>query len=228
MLGHPDVNPNRIGRNGTYPTWVTAVAFSPDGKRVLTASRQYLSPMEWTPSRVALWDRASGKQVAHWEPARAGENRGRALPLDGTALPAAAIAFSPRGDRIVATGDFGQVWILDAQSLAAARQWTAHDSTVFAVAVDRDGRRLATAGQDQTIRIWDLGTGARLAVLPGHSGAVYDLAFSPDGRRLASAAADGTVKIWNWAAFLPQAEPASLKQSESGLPSLLPRVVKGD
>ena len=59
---------------------ITAVAFSPDGRRLLSSSRD---------SALKLWDAASGKLIRSWE---------------GHRLAATAVAFSPDGTLLPSAG----------------------------------------------------------------------------------------------------------------------------
>ncbi len=59
---------------------ITAVAFSPDGRRLLSSSRD---------SALKLWDAASGKLILSWE---------------GHRLAATAVAFSPDGTLLPSAG----------------------------------------------------------------------------------------------------------------------------
>ena len=152
---------------------VTAVAFSPDGRRLASAGGD---------GTVRLWDPATGAELA---------------ALTGHDGPVAAVAFSPDGRRLASAGEDGTVRLWDPATGAELAALTGHDGPVAAVAFSPDGRRLASAGGDGTVRLWDPATGAELAALTGHDGPVAAVAFSPDGRRLASASGDGTVRLWD-------------------------------
>ncbi|MEV3986229.1 AAA family ATPase [Nonomuraea sp. NPDC049758] len=155
---------------------VSSVAFSPDGKRLASASAD---------ATVRIWDTATGRQIG--------------TPLTGHRGEVYTVAFSPDGKRLASASGDKTVRVWDA---ASGRQIGApligHTSKVFSVAFSPDGTRLASASADATVRIWDAATGRQIGTpLTGHTGEVYTVAFSPDGTRLASAGGDKTVRIWD-------------------------------
>ena len=154
-------------RNG-----LTGVAFSPDGKRVVTTSRD---------ETARIWDTASGAQlqtlrsdVEMWSP-----------------------AFSPDGERVVTANDDLTARIWDAESGAELAILRGHKNIVRSAAFSRDGKRIVTASDDGTARIWDAETGSELNTLRGKGAQFWSAAFSPDGRRVATAGFVGTVRIWD-------------------------------
>jgi len=152
---------------------VTGVAFSPDGRRIASASYD---------GTVKVWDAGTGQEK---------------LTLKGHTDPVTGVAFSPDGRRIAsASGDYTvKVW--DAGTGQETLTLKGHTGPVTGVAFSPDGRRIASASHDETVKVWDAGTGQETLTLKGHTGRVEGVAFSPDGRRIASASYDQTVKIWD-------------------------------
>jgi WD40 repeat protein len=151
---------------------VDHAAFSPDGARVVTASRDQTS---------RLWDAGTGKVLA-------------VLRHAGMVRHA---AFSPDG-ALVATASHDQtaaIW--DARTGELRFRLRGHTGEVWRVAFSPDAKELVSASRDRSARVWSVTTGELRGMLSGHTGRVWRLAFSPDGARLATASHDGTVRLWD-------------------------------
>jgi WD40 repeat protein/serine/threonine protein kinase/tetratricopeptide (TPR) repeat protein len=154
---------------------VHAVAFSPAGRRLASASED---------KNVKIWDLAIGKEIR---------------TLTGHSRMVTCVAWSADG-RFLASGSGvwdegrpGEVKVWDAITGREFRNLTGPTAAVAGVAFSPDGRRLAAAIWDSTVRLWDLATDQEVFVLRGQQ--VRCIAFSPDGQRLASGCHNGTVVV---------------------------------
>jgi eukaryotic-like serine/threonine-protein kinase len=209
---------------------VTALAISPDGRRLVTAARG---------RGARVCDTADGRNAVVFDRLE-GDVWAVAISLDGRRVVSGGsdgvarlwdaasgrevfalresngaiwgVAFSPDGRRI-ATGSSGRtVGVWDAESGRRLRTIEGHRALVRSVAFSPDGRRLVSAAYDNTARVWDAGTGSQLAVLAGHTSFVTRAVFSPDGRRIATAGVDATVRLWDAATW----EQVQLLRGHSG------------
>jgi WD40 repeat protein len=193
-----------LGRFGRLDDPV-ALAFSPDGRSLLTAGGRAFSGCP-----VDLWDVV-------------GRTRVRQLDEDVNATPFTAVAFAPDGKTValgtgwdkrapghanihrweVASGDEIGWFTGPALSPESVRtRWSRPQIDCLEYAPD--GRSLALLLEDKLL-LWEATTGkerCRLGVLPLQPGrkrrsAPPCLAFAPDGRTLAVGCVDGAVRLWD-------------------------------
>jgi WD40 repeat protein len=176
---HPDGHTDRV----------MSVDFSPDGRRLVTAS--------WD-GTARIWDAATGKQLhVLWE-------------NDGGARNLTAARFSPDGRRVLTlagygfaltTLDQGRPALVDPPARAdePAPEVVRTGGTTYCNFVRINGLEPHTIP-----RLWDADTGRAIAVLlPGGeykgNGQLEPLfpAFSPDGKRLAVGHGNGGVTLWD-------------------------------
>jgi WD40 repeat protein/tRNA A-37 threonylcarbamoyl transferase component Bud32 len=212
------------GRPLEHQQAVLAVAFSPDGRTVLTGSA------DWTARR---WEAATGKPL------------GAALPHRG---PVWAVAFSPDGQAVltgcqdgtarfweaatgkplgapmplpgtvglVAFSPDGKTALTGSSDRKAVRLWEActgkpagppvppRQAGLTVAAWGRDGRTVLTVGEDRSVRLWDAATGKPAGEPLRHPGAVLAAAFSPDGKAVVTGGEDGAARLWEAATGKPR------------------------
>ena len=174
---------------------VCLVRFSPDGRRLLTATRGNFAQ---------VWDTAFGRRLGatlQHDPAMA--NREAFL---GGAHPIYA-EFSPDG-RWVATASVdktAQIW--ETETGRAHGNALQHAGWVSFVRFSPDGKLLATASEDGTARFWEVATGQPTGAVLRHGEWVNSVVFSPDGKRVLTASDDRTARVWDIASGNPVTEP---------------------
>ncbi len=150
------------------------VAFSRDGKKVVTAS--------WD-GTAQVWDARSGQAI------------GARLVHDGNGVTWAE--FSPDGTRVVTAGWDARARLWDASTGKQILSFAGHRSHLRQASFSPDGQMLATASEDGTARVWESATG-RLVLGPlRHKSVVWRAVFNPDGSLLATASRDGTAQLWD-------------------------------
>jgi WD40 repeat protein len=154
---------------------VYALAFTPDGKYVVTGSGD---------RSLKVWETAGGKEFKTF----AGPAGHQNLVL--------SVSLSPDGSLIAsgASDNTARVW--DFPRTTPLRE-IAKSEGAGALAVSPDGTRLAGGGKDGGVRIWNIADGKEIFLLAGHAGPVTGVAFSPNGQLLASSGSDRTLRFWD-------------------------------
>jgi WD40 repeat protein len=152
---------------------VLAVAYSPDGRRIVTGSADHTAK---------VWDAVSGQEL---------------LTLRGHGDSVKSVAFSPDGQRILTGSWDGTARLWDATDGGNSLTLKGHEAAIFSVAFSSNGQRIVTGSQDRTARVWDAVTGTNLLTFSGHTNGVWAVAFSPDGQRIVSGGWDQTARVWD-------------------------------
>jgi WD40 repeat protein len=156
---------------------VLAVAFSPDGAQLASAS---------TDRTIRFWNLETGRE--------------QGSRIGGPAF-FTKIAFSPDGKRLAAVAA-AQIHVFDAAGGAELFALTGHTGAVQDLAFSADGARLVSGSTDRSIKLWDLAT--RKEIFSSRSpGSVVSVAFSPRQDQILSCsggstpAAGGELRVWN-------------------------------
>ena len=155
--------------------WVTTVAFSPNGKHIVSGSYDRL---------IRLWDAQTCDQVGN--------------PLRGHNDSVQSVAILPDGRHIVSGSSDRTIRLWNVQTGIQVGNPLQHTLPVNSVAFSPDGRCIASGSNDRTIQLWDAQTGAQVGdPLKGHTDAVRSVSFSPDGGHIASGSSDRTIRLWD-------------------------------
>jgi len=207
----------------THGKEVSAAAFSPDGRRVVTASKD---------GTAQVWDVRSGRVIgkpmrhqgevvtAAWSPdgrwiatgskdhtarlwdARTGLQVGPPLRHDGAVATA---EWSPTGGRLLTVEADGTVRFWDIRRGSPQGQGKLREKVGWA-GWSPDGRHVATLFADSA-QVWDAATGEPSSLPMRHGDLIRSVAFSPDGQLLVTASSDQTARVWDAATALPVGEP---------------------
>jgi WD40 repeat protein len=211
----PLPGPPQAAQPGGEQLPLRALAFSPDGRLLITAG-----PRPNGGDTVQLWDLAAHKIVGSFDGfgvismavrrdgrrLAVGTGGGQVLLLDLVTRTQASppllvdkeapylVALSPDGKTLATIGSKAVLWDL------AGRRPIRRLDAVGAVAFSPDGHTLAASHRQRgEILLLDPATGKRRRTLTGHTAGVGVLSFSHDGATLASAGQDGTAIVWDGA-----------------------------
>ncbi|TFK70163.1 WD40 repeat-like protein, partial [Pluteus cervinus] len=197
---------------------VQSVAFSPDGKYVVSGSwdktvriwevetgqqkgpslqghEQHVSSVAFSPDGRYMVSGSWDRTIKIWE-IETGQQKGSSL--EGHVKEVSSVAFSPDG-QYVASGSWDKtvkVWNIETgQQKPMGLQ--SHNDRVYSIAFSQDGRYVVSGSKDKTVRIWEVATGQQKGGnLKGHNSTVHSVSFSPNGKYVVSGSQDKTVRIW--------------------------------
>ncbi len=174
---------------------IVALAFSGDGKRLASASRD---------RQISIRDTASGEVVA-----RPHRHRNHVTGL----------AFFPDGGGLASASRDSTVCLFSAAGDKEPRQLGGWDGAVRALAIAPDGRVLAWVSNDGAIRLWEVASGQERRVFRSAGGPAHALAFAGDGRRLATAGPAAAL-IWDLGRPRDEADTSKMDATADGLAAL--------
>ncbi|HBB34063.1 MAG TPA: hypothetical protein DDZ80_19265 [Cyanobacteria bacterium UBA8803] len=190
---------------------ITSAEFSPDGNRILTASRDGTAHL-WDTSGnlIAVFQghgtvtsaefSPDGKQIltAHDRSVNLWDTSGNLIAeLRGNQTEgerANTVEFSPNGKQIITTWvDTIYLWDTSGNRLA---EFQTHKEGINSAIFSPDSNQILTASDDKTARLWDT-SGNLLSVFQGHEGSVISAEFSPNGNQILTTSEDKTARLWD-------------------------------
>ena len=155
---------------------VSDVAYSPDGKNILTGSSDGF---------IRIWDAKNGESI-------------KVICCHNA--PITSVAYAPNGKHIVSASLDGSVEIWDGTA-ENGNEWVEsledEDYFIFDAVFAPDGKHVLTASGDSTARIWEVESASLLKSLVGHQHVLRSVTYSPDGTLILTGSEDGTAKIWD-------------------------------
>ncbi len=186
---------------------IGALAFSPDGKKLVSATMEGM---------IQMWDPETGIELTSLveqdpEGVKHEVKEGGTLVTSTYKDPILVLAFSPNGKRLVA-GSHQQIrlwnmetgnWGKGITSITSYKEGKYEKGKeIFhgseALAFSPDSTVIVNGDGNGRIQLFDMTTGDKLTTLNGHTKQVETLKFSPDGKTLVSTGQDGTILLWDW------------------------------
>jgi WD40 repeat protein len=223
----------RLGRQKTVKIWdlesgqclatleghtnqVVSVAITPDGKRILSGSRDHtirvwdalqlehqttleidgmgLSVSPFPDNERVFIGLASNKNVVElWS-----FSSGRRLWGQKVAGYSKCVAIDKKGKSAVSGQSGGDILLWNLEMGECLAKLKGHSALVNSVQITPDGRFAVSGSNDKTVKVWDLEARTCVGTLEGHSDSVMSVAISPDGALIASTGfQDQTVRLWD-------------------------------
>ena len=169
-----DIKSRRLLWSLPHPHDVLSLSWSPDEKRIVSAS--------WD-AFIRIWNVETATQMRD------------SLRAESSTR---TISWSPNGKYIAYGCISGECCILDADNFEVISRISAHNSSeIRGICWNPGSNRVATASTDKRIAISEAKTGKELLSMEGHKKTVLTVAWSPDGNRIASGSEDRSIIIWD-------------------------------
>lgn len=171
-----------VDRLTGHQSYVTALAFSPDGQTLASGSQD---------RTARIWNLAARRQQSQFT----NHTRG-----------SGSLAFSADGRTLAMIGENQAIRVVDVETGELKAELRGHLKDVSSLAFSPDGQTLLSAGEDGTIRVWNLAPRAeetsahafaRNAIGTDWLSYGPALRLSPDGRHLLAVYTNQTFGLWD-------------------------------
>ena len=192
--------------------WISSLARSPDGERLLVGARDnlvriwnvatrriekkitghtaWVLDVAYSPDGQLFSSASTDGLVKVWRAAD-----GQLLHNLDHGIQVHAAIFSPDGETIASASSDGHLRLWETVSGRLRLDLAAHRGEATCVAWSPTQDLLVTGGYDGQVTFWDPGRGTEIGRLAHRSGKVWAMAFSPDGRTLGVIGADPQIRL---------------------------------
>lgn len=189
---------------------VTAVAFLPDGRGLVTAG------LDGTARVWAL-------------PAKPGEPPASRTIDVGSRKPVRALVVLAEGKAIATGGEDGTVRVFGVADGKESRAFPVAGGAVHSLAPAPDGKTILVGPADGVARLYELASGSLRTTYGPARGPLHAVAFTPKGDRVLAGGAGGAVTVWDISggeAVVAYATPPA--KAGEGAPAIEALIVLGD
>ncbi len=153
---------------------INDAAFSPDGRRLATASKDRI---------VKIWDMENGHELVTYA---------------GHSDHVRSVAFSPDGKLIASAGAEPDIKLWDPETGKDVRTIKGKGTYVTSLAYGRDGKYLVVSNDDKAVRIYEVASGNLKREMADFQAKVSKVAFSGDGAILGAGVDNGQIRLWEY------------------------------
>ncbi|HJX52344.1 MAG TPA: TIR domain-containing protein [Polyangia bacterium] len=163
--------------------YVSALAFSPDERRVLANG----SGDKSEENQMCIYGLDAERPTACTRLSEQERKRGNSVT---------AMAFLPDGKSALGASTDGFLYLWDLKSSGPSRRLQGHASYVSSVTVSQDGRYAASGDDQGNIFVWSLADGRETCHFQAHKGRVTSMVFAGRMNLAISGGQDKTIRAW--------------------------------
>ena len=167
---------------------INSVVYSPDGKRILSASKD---------KTIKEWSTSTGKCLR---------------TLKGHTDIVNSISYHPDGTKVISGSVDSTVREWDLAKNQEINKWKAHEKSVTCVEYTADGNHFFSSSLDKTVKYWSVKENNELAVFSNFTNPVIKLSVHPDGQKFVTATREATFQEWQ----LEQEAPIQVFEGHEG------------
>ncbi|MDZ4404229.1 protein kinase [Prosthecobacter sp.] len=156
---------------------VNSVSFSPDGRHILSAGRDFSSKTD----PIRLWETESGECEL----------------IFGESGSGTLVSFLPDGQHAISSGCLSDLSLWDLATGQCLRTFEESPQHTYCMAVSPDCHHVVTGGSSAGLYLWDMATGRRLYDFPLPMSCVTAVAISSDSKFMLSGSSDNALRLWD-------------------------------
>lgn len=166
-------NGSELASINAHLTWVTTVAFSPNGQYLITGGSD---------DKVKIWD----------------QNGNLLFSCLGHTADVSSVKVSPDNLYVLSASKDKSIKIWDIATGNLVRTITGHAFGINCIDLSPDGTKIVSASTDKTCKIWKLETGELLSSFANPDSYEYRaVAWSPNGEKIATGNIASQLSLWS-------------------------------